>query len=141
MQKRWEQICVIFRKRSLGGNEIKGTMIIGRRGQERVTRNILFFKKVHTSGVPATGAPEKFSFVLDPASTASQEDVVTGSQGPCMMTDGASSSETMSSEVQSPEGRLVSEPDTLARLCQDMGAVVIVYGPAHKALPGHKDLY
>ncbi|KAJ1175395.1 hypothetical protein NDU88_000683 [Pleurodeles waltl] len=75
-------------------------------------RTIHIGELVLISDFPVTGAPEKSSFVLDHGSIASQEDGVFASQNPCLVTDGASSSGTMSSDVQNPEGRLVSEPDT-----------------------------
>ncbi|KAJ1197195.1 hypothetical protein NDU88_001057, partial [Pleurodeles waltl] len=86
--------------------------------------------------------PEESSFDLDPGSITDREDGVVASQGPCLVTDGTSSSESMRSDVQNPDGCLFSEPDTPRSMQAGLAASsLIVYGPAHNAPPGCKMSY
>ncbi|KAJ1144878.1 hypothetical protein NDU88_011172 [Pleurodeles waltl] len=86
-------------------SDVKGTLITAKRGPESITKNILLFKKIHTSDfqVPI----DTSSSVFDPGSITDQETDDVASQSPCLVTNGASSSELMSSDVQSPDSHLV----------------------------------
>ncbi|KAJ1101188.1 hypothetical protein NDU88_006260 [Pleurodeles waltl] len=91
-------------------SEVKGTMITATRGQETVTRNILFFKKMPFSDFPVTGEdPRKSSCGSDPGDSVGQDDDVIG---PCSVTEGALSGGFISSSMQSPDGHLNVEPYT-----------------------------
>ncbi|KAJ1117701.1 hypothetical protein NDU88_005898 [Pleurodeles waltl] len=85
-------------------------MITAKRGPESITHNISFHKKVHAPDFQVL--IDISSCDLDPGSIIDQANDDVASQSPCLVVDGALSSRLMSSDVQSPDDRVVLDHGT-----------------------------
>ncbi|KAJ1185244.1 hypothetical protein NDU88_002038 [Pleurodeles waltl] len=113
-------------------------MITATRGQETVTINISFLKKMPFSDFPVTGEdPRKSSCGSDPGDSVGQDDDVIGT---CSVTEGALSGGSISWGMQSPDGHLNVEPDTHRSVpvspdMQDSNGCLILEPVTHRPVP------